>query len=893
MGHPRELVCDHCWEGLFNTQAYQDFFAPPEGGQGGEPRQVVQRASAEHFRSNCSFSLIRQNIGTFEHVPKLHRGSSKLDGSRKCNWCEYIGSYSCCALDRDGNLAEKDQGLLEITLKPMRAEYSTPNTAPFEGVKAIELIIHESELKSGRWLATTYEKLHAYTPSDDLAAGVVVSRPVRSDVGSEDAAQQIKSWISECEAQDCGGAGGVYEDSILPTRVIDIGLNDGQQPRVLETHGAEGVYATLSYCWGQQKRLTLQKDNMHYLQQEIRLQDLPQTIQDAIAITRRMSMRYLWVDALCIRQDDEVEKAKEIAHMHEIYSSSAVTIIASHALDADEGFLTPSSEEWYTDPGPRDMVVIPVRLAPGVFGTMTLKIIGNGICYDERREPISSRAWTTQEQLLARRKLMFTSHNRTMTWTCPHSPLTRTFGDSLHLPYWPGHFRGGEEFMRGSLDLSALVPQLTYLGSNNLRAKNEVLNCWIRLIQAYSWRRATLQVDKLNALAGIATQCYAPWLGPSYFAGLWEYELLRQLVWVTNKADIVGVSATRPLLDNGLSRAPSWSWASVEGGLIKFMVKPPSWEDDGDCGNEEVWMSEVVAVTATPKYGAKGPFGEIIPGSGRITLRAKLRRAWCHPSWGMVFRTLRSFHRFRSTSPHYGHYKPFRAIPVVTRNNEKNSTIKIGINIREDSDAADLGSGTSDPEDEKQAETLNHAQDHQTSEKFSFTQSPVLSHHLCSRPGSDWNSEDSDSNSDLGIGFDFPSFSEKDALYHSANHMSNRDTINWSNVNASIDEIPWVEDEYSDEFYAQKHHELQHIAPFVVYLLPLVEDSSYEPVHGLLLVKVKDTMSRGERGESDGQATANKCGKQVEEVLFRRVGSFSGGGRSEWEGILMRNVTII
>jgi hypothetical protein len=116
---------------------------------------------------------------------------------------------------------------------------------------------------------------HAYTIVDDPAAEVVVSRPVRSDIEGQDSTEQIKSWIRECENQQCGKDGGFYKYTVLPTRVIDIGLDSSRSPRVVETHGCKGVYATLSYCWGRQKNTTLRQDNICQLQTEIDVKNLP------------------------------------------------------------------------------------------------------------------------------------------------------------------------------------------------------------------------------------------------------------------------------------------------------------------------------------------------------------------------------------------------------------------------------------------------------------------------------------------------------------------------------------------------------------------------------------------------------------------------------------------
>ncbi|KAH8586049.1 heterokaryon incompatibility, partial [Bisporella sp. PMI_857] len=91
----------------------------------------------------------------------------------------------------------------------------------------------------------------------------------------------------------------------------------------------KGDYITLSYCWGGPKNICLRKDNLEELESGIEIHFLPQTFQDAIEVTRKLDIRFLWIDALCILQDDSDDKLKEIWNMGEIYRDSFVTIAAS------------------------------------------------------------------------------------------------------------------------------------------------------------------------------------------------------------------------------------------------------------------------------------------------------------------------------------------------------------------------------------------------------------------------------------------------------------------------------------------------------------------------------------------------------------------------------------
>lgn len=64
---------------------------------------------------------------------------------------------------------------------------------------------------------------------------------------------------------------------------------------------------------------------------------LPATIRHAISFTREIGIRYLWVDSLCIVQDDNEHKGKQIKHMHQVFGGALVTIVAASGDDADAG----------------------------------------------------------------------------------------------------------------------------------------------------------------------------------------------------------------------------------------------------------------------------------------------------------------------------------------------------------------------------------------------------------------------------------------------------------------------------------------------------------------------------------------------------------------------------
>lgn len=98
-------------------------------------------------------------------------------------------------------------------------------------------------------------------------------------------------------------------------------------------------YAALSYVWGDSNHFLLEQHAVKKLRAPGSLSSLPipLTVRDAMTATKAIGLRYLWVDALCIVQDDDAIKTKVVAYMHHVYGGAAVTIVAADSAHADAG----------------------------------------------------------------------------------------------------------------------------------------------------------------------------------------------------------------------------------------------------------------------------------------------------------------------------------------------------------------------------------------------------------------------------------------------------------------------------------------------------------------------------------------------------------------------------
>jgi Heterokaryon incompatibility protein (HET) len=169
------------------------------------------------------------------------------------------------------------------------------------------------------------------------------ARHARPVTGSQVDLSIVQSWLDQCREHHQQGSAlqqmlGEQSALELPARVIDTS-------KACVVSSAESDpnmrYVTLSYVWGQATQYMLRTSNKTELMSDgfftsIRDQ-LPRTIRDAMDVVNRLGVRYLWVDALCIVQDDETDRTKEIYRMDSIYEGSTFTLVAASGTDANSG----------------------------------------------------------------------------------------------------------------------------------------------------------------------------------------------------------------------------------------------------------------------------------------------------------------------------------------------------------------------------------------------------------------------------------------------------------------------------------------------------------------------------------------------------------------------------
>lgn len=344
--------------------------------------------------------------------------------------------------------------------------------------------------------------------------------------GTDDAFALVQDWERECSKSHTKCqvtiAGQRINDSRqikLPSRVIHLrGSKDNIKPHVLATQGKMGAYTALSHRWGDMELLALQKHNITERLLDISWDSLPKTFRDAMTVTKSIGIDYIWIDSLCIIQNDQVDWINESARMGEIYESAWMTIVASNAKDANEGLfidrpeLYPSLELPYYDSNGDEQ--------GSCFMDFSREYLSeDGDCREQG--PLFKRAWATQEWLLSRRAVYYAKDR--MIWLC------KTLQTSE----------------RG------------FVGEG-LRERDGSNIDWTELIEYHSARDLTYETDRLMSLSGISREVAKTRPDDEYNWGVWKSEIHRNLVWQRSRRAI-GIKSDNPL------NAPSWSWVSVLG----------------------------------------------------------------------------------------------------------------------------------------------------------------------------------------------------------------------------------------------------------------------------------------------------------------------------------------
>ena len=388
-----------------------------------------------------------------------------------------------------------------------------------------------------------------------------------------------KCWLDECSKNHhlCIR----QSNTPLPNRVIDVGPSEGtREPRLFLTEGRCGEYATLTHVWGGILPLRTVTGNLDQHLNEIPISSLPATFRDAVLTTRRLGLSYLWIDALCILQDDSNDWQIEASKMASIYKNSKVTIAAVDAVNSTIGFL---NERFTAIPSCQLPCPESERCAGGF--TEIAKREPRDLL--DKDSPLSFRGWCMQEKLLSPAVLYF--GNKQTYWDCNTLAHLEAYGSA------PPH-----NLLYGGLDYGkAGFGDLFRALSRHKTSKFHTTWYWV--VQEYSARDLDRVSDKLPALSGLAHEFHDR-TGDTYTAGLWQESLQHDLLWALE-------TFTEAVQKPETYVAPSWSLASHHGPVNCF---------SGEGLNIRTPRVETFLASTDP-------FGQVTGGYLRIT--GKIQRA--------------------------------------------------------------------------------------------------------------------------------------------------------------------------------------------------------------------------------------------------------------------------
>jgi hypothetical protein len=315
----------------------------------------------------------------------------------------------------------------------------------------------------------------------------------------------------------------------------------------------------------------------------------PKTFQDAITLTRAFGIRYLWIDALCILQDNVEDWERESAKMTRIYSDSFLTFAATAGSDPSMGLLierwtrcglgsslphTCRKKDWRDKKVSIEGKKVLVEHQDGIYVHPKLQLVHERFRGEYNTDgfledaPLLPRAWAFQERLLPARTLHF--HAEELVWECRSGVRC----ECNELQYHEIAQTATSQGLKQSLTIASKADSVETLS-----------HVWLKIVSGYSRLHLTKESDRLPALSGLASSLSSMTLG-SYLAGVWGNDLARllfeHLTPAKRKDDQMHClspkffslsqskregkhlkSSVVDLTTNSQNLSPTWSWSSI------------------------------------------------------------------------------------------------------------------------------------------------------------------------------------------------------------------------------------------------------------------------------------------------------------------------------------------
>ena len=345
--------------------------------------------------------------------------------------------------------------------------------------------------------------------------------------------EQIKEWMHTCfhTHKLCHRILEQGASRTMPSRLIYIG-DDGPSRLICDSDDETGFagihYISLSHRWQLQVMPTLITSNLELCKERIDVTDFPPVFGDAVEISKWLGVKHIWIDALCIIQDDKEDWRKEAAKMGRVYEN-AICNLGGHAAADQEG------AGLCMDRDPRHVSLYPFVITRKDFEQYYYGYPMDIYSNDLHSSTLLHRGWVFQERLLSPRSVYF---GRKLQWECcelqacevypsggPAEPLMAPWGTN-GTPFRVANMLSEEKRYQ---------KELGYW--NQWRAKSikdvelwELHRKWLFIAEYFSRCQLTYEQDCFPALSGLA-RYFQRILKDEYVAGIWRGNFISGLIW--------------------------------------------------------------------------------------------------------------------------------------------------------------------------------------------------------------------------------------------------------------------------------------------------------------------------------------------------------------------------
>lgn len=296
-----------------------------------------------------------------------------------------------------------------------------------------------------------------------------------------------KTWVSDCTSKhnNCHESTGTAP--WYPTRLLDCGPLESMEPDCRLVTSADvvpdGPYIALSHCWGRAECLKLKVSNFAQMQAGIPFLTLPQLYRDSVLVVRKLGMRYLWIDSLCIIQegDSQEDWAREVQTMGDVYAKAFCTISAAVAPDGDHSMFQARN------PDTLNSQVVSFN----IDGQVEPYLLSDAWTWEMEIEEalINTRGWVLQERLLSPRVIYF--GKRQVFWECREGHACETYPTGI-----PGLNHNMVQDYKNQFSMWKIMTQ------EEKSASGYVM--WSKVVTVYTKCGLSFLSDKLVALSAVA-----------------------------------------------------------------------------------------------------------------------------------------------------------------------------------------------------------------------------------------------------------------------------------------------------------------------------------------------------------------------------------------------------